>query len=163
METVVLRTVFDLIAQGSIAATPHRKQGFADRAIGATCTSRSKESCRPRPVHRARQKGRGGAPPPSAGNDRPPRDESDATCYIVSMASRLKRSESPDADLWPILEAAARYDDGAAARSHLDAGRPIYYGEKDTPPGLVVKEYPDGRRELVRFDHMGEHRVRDAA
>lgn len=107
--------------------------------------------------------GRGGAPPPSADNDRPPRDESNATCYIVSMASRLKRSESPDADLWPILEAAARYDDGAAARSHLDAGRPIYYGEKDTPPGLVVKEYPDGRRELVRFDHMGEHRVRDAA
>ncbi|HEX7819914.1 MAG TPA: hypothetical protein VF463_04785 [Sphingobium sp.] len=45
----------------------------------------------------------------------------------------------------------------------MDAGRPIYYGEKDTPPGLVVKEYPDGRRELVRFDHMGEHRVRDAA
>lgn len=60
METVVPRTVFDLIAQGSIAATPHRKQGFVDRAIGAACVNRSKESCRLRPVHLARQKGRGG-------------------------------------------------------------------------------------------------------
>lgn len=65
METVVLRAVFDLIAQGSIAATPHRKQGFADRAIGPTCVSRSKESCHLLPVHHARQKGRGG------GQDRP--------------------------------------------------------------------------------------------
>jgi hypothetical protein len=29
----------------------------------------------------------------------------------------------------------------------------------DQPPGLV-KEYPDGRRELIRFDHLGEHFVR---
>jgi len=76
------------------------------------------------------------------------------------MATRLKRSENPGPDLWPIIEAASREDDGEAARAHLAAGRAIYYGEHDTPAGLVVKEYPDGRRELVRFDHLGEHRVR---
>lgn len=75
------------------------------------------------------------------------------------MATRLKKP-SPDVDLWPIIESAARQDEDDAARAHLAAGRPIYYGEPDTPPGLVMKQYPDGRRELVRFDHMGEHRVR---
>lgn len=78
------------------------------------------------------------------------------------MATRLKRSQNSGQDLWPIIEAASRGDDGRAARSHLAAGRAIYYGERDTPPGLVVKEYPDGRRELVRFDRLGEHCVRKA-
>ena len=40
---------------------------------------------------------------------------------------------------------------GTAAREHLAAGRWIYYRERDTPRGLLVKEYPDGRRELVRL------------
>jgi hypothetical protein len=47
-------------------------------------------------------------------------------------------------------------DDGQAARSHLAAGNPIYYREPDTPSGLCVKEYPNGKRELVSFDHTGE-------
>lgn len=34
----------------------------------------------------------------------------------------------------------------------LDQGHPIYYRERDTPPGHYVKEYPDGRCELVAFD-----------
>lgn len=51
------------------------------------------------------------------------------------------------------LERLLAYDDGAEARSHLTAGRPIYYrSEDDTLPNVVLKEYPDGRRELVRFD-----------
>lgn len=79
------------------------------------------------------------------------------------MASQLNRSEPRKADLRPLLHALTREDDGAAANAHLAAGRPIYYGTADTPPGHAVKEYPDGRRELVRFDHLGEHRVRDAA
>jgi hypothetical protein len=48
-------------------------------------------------------------------------------------------------------------DDGAAAREHLAAGRPIYYCEETTPDGLCIKEFPNGRRELVRFDLDGEH------
>lgn len=47
----------------------------------------------------------------------------------------------------------------AAAREHLAAGRWIYYRERDTPRGLLVKEYPDGRRELVQLDAGGEDRV----
>lgn len=43
-------------------------------------------------------------------------------------------------------------DDGEAARAHLAAGNPIYYREADTPPGVCVKEFSDGHRELVRFN-----------
>lgn len=80
-----------------------------------------------------------------------------------AMASQLNQPEPRASNLRPLLHALAREDDGQAAQAHLTAGRPIYYGTADTPPGHAVKEYPDGRRELVRFDHLGEHRVRDAA
>jgi hypothetical protein len=52
------------------------------------------------------------------------------------------------------------HDDGRTARSHLEAGDPIYYREPDTIPGVCIKEYPDGRRELVHFDETGEVVVR---
>ena len=75
------------------------------------------------------------------------------------MTKQRATVDSSPSDLWLILQDAVRDDDGAAARAHLDAGRPIYYGEIDTPTGLVVKEYPDGRKDLVRFDEQGEHCV----
>ncbi|QKS00782.1 hypothetical protein F9288_14995 [Sphingomonas sp. CL5.1] len=65
----------------------------------------------------------------------------------------------PEVDLWSEIEAALQEDDGAAAREHLAAGFPIYYSEPNTPGDVVIKEYPDGHRELVRFDHDGEHLV----
>jgi hypothetical protein len=46
-------------------------------------------------------------------------------------------------------------DDGRAARSHLDAGRPIYYCD-DEYPDEMVREWPDGRRELVKVDDEGK-------
>lgn len=46
--------------------------------------------------------------------------------------------------------------DDSAAEAMLAAGIPIYYSEKDTPEGLMIKEYPDGRRELVRFSRQGD-------
>ncbi len=49
------------------------------------------------------------------------------------------------------------HDDGAAARGHLARGNPIYCTTESTPAGLVEKHYPDGRRQLVRFDLAGEH------
>jgi hypothetical protein len=52
-------------------------------------------------------------------------------------------------------------DDDTAARMHLAAGRPITYREADTPPGHVIKKYPDGRRVLVRVVEGGEQPVRD--
>ncbi|NIJ07615.1 hypothetical protein FHS31_001211 [Sphingomonas vulcanisoli] len=79
------------------------------------------------------------------------------------MATRLIKPTPVDVDLWPILEAALRQDDGSVARAHLAAGRAIYYSEDDTPRDTVIKEHPDGRRELVRFDIQGEHRIRDLA
>lgn len=57
-----------------------------------------------------------------------------------------------------ILRDLLKPDDGAAAQSHLDAGFPIYYAEDDTPADLLIKEYPDGRRELIRFG-VGDSKV----
>lgn len=44
----------------------------------------------------------------------------------------------------------------AVIQSHLDAGRPVYYSRPDTPRGLLLKEHPDGRVELVRYSAMGD-------
>lgn len=43
-------------------------------------------------------------------------------------------------------------DNGEVALAHLAAGNAIYYREPSTPPGICIKEFPNGRRELVRFD-----------
>jgi hypothetical protein len=49
-------------------------------------------------------------------------------------------------------------DTGEAAREHLAAGRAVYYGD-DAYPNFAVKEYPDGRKELVDFDNDGKERI----
>ncbi len=49
-----------------------------------------------------------------------------------------------------------RHGDDSAAREHLAAGRPIVYCDDDTPAGHVIQRYPDGRRELVRFENGRE-------
>lgn len=46
-------------------------------------------------------------------------------------------------------------DDGAAAKSHLAAGRPIYYCE-DAYPEHMIRKWPDGRRELITLGQEGE-------
>jgi len=58
---------------------------------------------------------------------------------------------------WKSFVKKLSHDNGAAARAHIAAGHPIYYRERTTPTGTVVKEYPDGHRELVTFDLTGEH------
>lgn len=50
---------------------------------------------------------------------------------------------------------ALRHDDGAAARSHLEAGRPIYYCPDDSNDA-IVREWPDGRKDLVDVSDAGE-------
>jgi hypothetical protein len=52
---------------------------------------------------------------------------------------------------WEQFEPALDSDTGEAAQAHLAAGHPIYYGDP-AYPGHVVKEYPDGPRQLVDFD-----------
>lgn len=82
------------------------------------------------------------------------------------MRITIHRPTDPSAEpatldrLWKELVAAVRNDDGAAAKEHLAAGRAIYYSEEDTPDELLIKEYPDGRRELVRFHEAGDEIIR---
>lgn len=56
--------------------------------------------------------------------------------------------------LWRALELVD--GDDTAARALWADGLPVYYEEDDTPEGLLIKEYPDGRRELVRFRRNGD-------
>lgn len=51
--------------------------------------------------------------------------------------------------------------DDFAARNALAAGFPVYYVEDDTPHGLVIKEHPDGRRQLVSGAGASQKVVRD--
>jgi hypothetical protein len=39
-----------------------------------------------------------------------------------------------------------------AAKEHLTAGRPVYGHEDGLATDEVLKEYPDGRKEVVRFE-----------
>ena len=54
----------------------------------------------------------------------------------------------------PEFERAMTSDDGQAAQQHLDAGRPIYYGDARFPEDLA-KKYPDGRKPLVSVSADG--------
>jgi hypothetical protein len=74
-----------------------------------------------------------------------------------------KMTPAEDEAFWVSFEAELAHDDGAEATRHLAAGNPIYFCEPDTPEHLVIKEYPDGRREWVSFDLDGEKVVRTAA
>lgn len=55
-----------------------------------------------------------------------------------------------------------RDDGGRAADDHLRSGFPIYYAEDDTPSGMMIKEHPDGRRELVSGYGESEQVIRAA-
>lgn len=48
------------------------------------------------------------------------------------------------------FEEAILHDNGAEARKHLASGNPIYYSDGTTPPDVLIKEYPSGRKERVR-------------
>lgn len=57
-----------------------------------------------------------------------------------------------------ILQDLLRKDDGAAAQSHLDAGRPIYYWDDRLQSN--VRKWPDGRIEQIALDEQGNIIVR---
>lgn len=65
----------------------------------------------------------------------------------------------PEPLTWRELVQELCRDDESAAAAHLAAGRPIYYRERDTPNGLVVRESADGRRDLIRVDAGGAERI----
>ncbi|WP_081084544.1 hypothetical protein [Burkholderia territorii] len=60
-------------------------------------------------------------------------------------------SESEVEAFWTSFERHVAADDGAAARSHLRAGRPIYISDP-RHPGKVIRKWPDGSLELMEFD-----------
>lgn len=64
-------------------------------------------------------------------------------------------------DLWVSLARDIDKDADAAAQDHLAHGYPIYCKAEGDEAGVVEKRYPDGRRELVRFDLTGEHVIRE--
>jgi len=67
-------------------------------------------------------------------------------------------NQDPIEQLWWDLDKAD--GDDSAACEHLAAGFPIYYIEPTTPAGLQIKEYPGGRRELVKFSRQGDEVIR---
>lgn len=62
-------------------------------------------------------------------------------------------------DIWQRISDGISRDGDRVARSHLVAGFPVYVSNEDTLPGTVIRENPDGTRELVCFDADGEHVV----
>lgn len=64
-----------------------------------------------------------------------------------------------DDDFMAEFERDLAEENGEAAERHLAAGRSISYREPETPAGMVIREYPDGRRELLRCDPDGEFRL----
>ena len=75
------------------------------------------------------------------------------------MSNNAVRPHDDEAgeEIWRELEKAD--GDGGAAQEMLAAGFPIYYREAGTPRGLQIKEYPGGRRELVRVQRSGDEVV----
>ena len=67
----------------------------------------------------------------------------------------MKISAKEDCDGFDSIERAMMRDDGQAAASHLLAGRPIYYC-CDQYPLEIVREWPDGFRELVSVSSDGK-------
>ena len=62
-----------------------------------------------------------------------------------------KMTPEQERQFWEQFERDLDSDTGEAAREHLAAGHPIYYSDP-AYPDHVVKQYPDGRRQLVRFE-----------
>lgn len=50
-------------------------------------------------------------------------------------------------------------DDGAAAKKHLAAGRPIYYQDDKIAPDQLIREWPGGAMEVVDMDERGDLQV----
>lgn len=74
------------------------------------------------------------------------------------MESQTLASVDVNEDIWRDLSTLEQFGD--AARDTLAAGIPIYYRADDTPTELLIKEYPDGHRELVRYNRAGDEVIR---
>lgn len=73
----------------------------------------------------------------------------------LSLANLSQMTPKQERRFWEHFAEALDSDTGEAASVHLAAGRPIYYMD-EAYPDQIVREYPDGRRELVGVDAQGQ-------
>jgi len=74
--------------------------------------------------------------------------------------SLLPRNQVDDLDrFWTDLPGLLEQDQGNAVKSLLEKGISAYYSEDDTPEGLLIRENPDGTRQLVRINFDSEDTV----
>lgn len=76
----------------------------------------------------------------------------------MDMSILENGSKSDVERFWKAFERCIANDDGAAARSHLRAGRAIFISDPRYP-GKVVRKWPDGSLELMIFDEANEELV----
>lgn len=69
------------------------------------------------------------------------------TSLNIEQLESMKPAE--EKIFWSVFENVLANDDGAAGKSHLAAGHPIYYND-DRYPDALVRKWPDGRCELVK-------------
>jgi Ca2+-binding EF-hand superfamily protein len=69
----------------------------------------------------------------------------------LSLENLSQMTETEEDRFFKVFEAELAHDDGSVAREHLQAGRAIVYTERDTPAGHVLREFPNGRVELVDY------------
>mgnify|MGYP000039210608 FL=1 len=69
----------------------------------------------------------------------------------LDLSHLAEMTAADEARFFTSFDRQLEYDSGEEARSNLLSGVPIYYAERNTPEGCVIKEYPDGRKELVSF------------
>lgn len=77
------------------------------------------------------------------------------TMKAVAIEKLGKLPPEQETRLLKEVDAAFSCDEGIAVRAHLAAGRPIYFRERHTPAGHVVRRNPDGSRVLVKFTDDG--------
>lgn len=73
----------------------------------------------------------------------------------LDFAAVDSMTEAEESRFMAAFTQALKTDPGDAAAAHLAAGRPVYYSDKRFPGG-IVKEHPDGRRQLVAVEGESE-------
>ncbi|MGA5726646.1 hypothetical protein ACPCHQ_22180 [Ralstonia thomasii] len=74
---------------------------------------------------------------------------------MPDLKSLDQASPAEQARFFTVFESQIARDDGAVAKSHLTAGRPVHVSDPRYP-GKVVRVHPDGRRELMALSTSGE-------
>jgi len=75
------------------------------------------------------------------------------------MTGSDQQSQTGNGGLWERLIKGLEHGDLQPGTNHLEAGRPIYMADRHTPDSAVVKQYPNGHRELIRIDPDGENLI----